>query len=70
MYTLIRSLSSRALLARQAPVLVGSLAIAEMVYKFGSFLLEAVAFLATWFVLDALVDLIAGPSRADARSDG
>jgi hypothetical protein len=58
MYAFVRSLGIRELLARQAPMLVLSLAIAEFFYKFGSFLLESVAFLATWFVLDAVIDFL------------
>lgn len=56
MFQLIRALSSQDLAARQAPVLGVSFVIASVFYKFGSFALEAVAFLATWFVLDALVE--------------
>lgn len=58
MYSLITKLSRKELLAYQAPSLVASLAIAEFFYKFGSFLLEAIAFLATWFVLDAVVTVL------------
>lgn len=54
MYTLYRLLSTRGFLLTQLPTLGGSLLIAEMFYKFGSFSLEVVAFLATWFVLDAI----------------
>ncbi|MCG8360707.1 MAG: hypothetical protein MI920_34535 [Kiloniellales bacterium] len=53
MYTLTRLLTVREFLLQQAPTLVVSLALAEVFYKFGSFLLEAVAFLVTWYVLDA-----------------
>ncbi len=63
MYAIVRSLGIRELLARQAPLLVLSLAIAEFFYKFGSFLLEAVAFLATWFLLDAATDLFLNRRR-------
>ena len=56
MYMLIRNLGIREWLVRQSPVLIGSLAIAEVFYKFGSFLLEAIAFLATWFCLDAITE--------------
>lgn len=38
----------------EAPTLVTSLVIAEIFYKFGSFTLEAVAMLATWWVLAAI----------------
>jgi hypothetical protein len=55
MYTLFRSLPLRTLLATQAPALLASFVIAELFYKFHSFTLECMAFLATWFVVDALV---------------
>lgn len=64
MFELLRSNSLRQLLSRQAPALVLSLVIAEMFYKFGSFTLECLGFLATWFVLDAMFALVA---RALAR---
>ncbi len=69
MYELVRSLSTRELFARQAPVLIGSLAIAEFFYKFGSFLLEAVAFLVTWFLLDVLTDFASRRGRFRVGSD-
>ncbi len=56
MFQLIRALSSQDLAVRQAPVLGVSFVIASLFYKFGSFALEAVAFLATWFVIDALAE--------------
>jgi len=55
MFTLLRALSVRELVLQQAPVIASSLVIAELFYKFHSFLLETAAFLATWFVLDATV---------------
>lgn len=54
MYELIRRLTVRQLTLEQLPLLVISLGIAEMFYKFHSFLLEAGAFLLTWFALGAL----------------
>jgi hypothetical protein len=56
MYTLARQLSLRSLLAIQAPALIGALVIAEMFYKFHSFTLECLAFLATWGALDWMVN--------------
>ena len=56
MYTLLRSLTGRRILIEQASVFVASLAIAEMFYKFHSFTLECVAFLATWYALDLIVN--------------
>ena len=59
MYSLISHLPARQLLARQAPTLTGALVIAEMFYKWHSFLLEAAGFLLTWFLLDAIVSYLA-----------
>ena len=64
MFELLRSSTLRQLLARQAPALVISLVVAELFYKFGSFTLECLGFLVTWFVLDATFALVA---RAFAR---
>ena len=55
MYSLISRLPARQLMLRHAPTLVGALAIAEMFYKWHSFLLETGGFLVTWYVLDAAV---------------
>ncbi len=52
MYTLLHSMPFRQLLSQQIPALGSSLLIAELFYKFHSFLLETGAFLATWFVID------------------
>jgi len=55
MYTLFRSVPLRNLLATQAPALLLSFVIAELFYKFHSFTLECLAFLVTWFVIDAVI---------------
>jgi hypothetical protein len=55
MYSLIRALPLRRLILEQGPALLLSLGIAEMFYKFHSFLLETGAFLATWFVIDLII---------------
>ena len=55
MFQLIKTLGAGELLARQLPVAGVAFLTAELFYKFGSFALECVAFLATWFVLDAVV---------------
>jgi len=71
MFALISRLPTRELLYRQAPTLFGALAIAEIFYKWHSFLLEAGGFLLTWLVLDAVAGAIAKmigmPPAADAR---
>jgi hypothetical protein len=58
MFHLIRSMTARQLLVRQAPMLAISIVIAEISYKFHSFTLECAAFLATWFVLDGITQVI------------
>lgn len=55
MYSLLKRSSSRELLLQQLPGLSGSLLVAEVFFKFGSFSLEVVAFLLTWFVLDTIL---------------
>jgi hypothetical protein len=55
MYSLIKSLTLRSFVIEQLPVLLLSFIIAEIFFKFHSFTLEALAFLATWFVLDWIV---------------
>ena len=65
MYTLIKRLTVKELLVTQAPTVALSLAIAEGFFKFGSFLLEALAFLATWFVLDAFSSLVFSRRRTN-----
>jgi hypothetical protein len=54
MYTLFRNVPLRTLLTTQAPAVILSFLIAELFYKFHSFTLECLAFLATWFVIDVL----------------
>ena len=52
------------LLGYHAPSAVIAIVIAEIFYKFHSFTLECVAFLATWYVVD---QVIAVPYRALRR---
>jgi hypothetical protein len=59
MYTLIRLVPVNRLIVEQAPALGISFAIAETFYKFHSFTLECLAFLATWCVADALIQPLA-----------
>ena len=51
MYELVRNVGFRVTLARESACLLLALLIAEFFYKFHSFTLEAVAFLATWYGL-------------------
>lgn len=58
MYSLLNRVPARQLLVRHAPTFVGALVIAEMFYKWHSFLLETGGFLVTWYLLDAGVSLV------------
>jgi hypothetical protein len=66
MYSLLTKLDRGELLKRQLPSLVSAIVIAELFYKFHSFVLECGAFLATWFVIDALIGLVM-PVRGEAE---
>jgi hypothetical protein len=55
MYSLIHALPRTAMIT-QGVALVLSLLVAELFYKFHSFTLEALAFLATWYVLGAIAE--------------
>lgn len=61
MYSLIRVLPAKQLAYEQVPALVIAWFIAELFYKFHSFTLECGAFLATWFVIDALIQVVVRP---------
>jgi hypothetical protein len=65
MYSLLTKLERTELLKRQLPGLIVALVIAELFYKFHSFVLECGAFLATWFVIDAAISLVV-PDRQSA----
>ena len=64
MYTLLRSLTLSDALSKQAPAFLVSFVIAEQFYKFHSFTLECLGFLATWFVVDFVMTTVTG-IRAD-----
>jgi hypothetical protein len=55
MYQFLHSLTTAALFGGQLPPFLAALLIAEFFYKFHSFTLECLAFLITWYVLDALL---------------
>jgi hypothetical protein len=69
MYHMIRNTSLKRLLVVEAPALSLAFLTAELFYKFGSFGLECLAFLATWFVISLVFDLIGRRSifKAEAR---
>jgi hypothetical protein len=58
MYSFIQAIPTRQLVTEQVPSFAISLVIAEIFYKFHSFTLECVAFLGTWFVIDAAMKFL------------
>jgi hypothetical protein len=58
MYQLAQKVGIRDLVRRQMPAMAASFVIAELFYKFQSFTLECGAFLATWFALDAIIQVV------------
>jgi hypothetical protein len=68
MYTLIKSVGFRTFLIHEAPYLVIAFLIASLFYKFGSFGVEALAFLATWAVLSAVGNWVMEMLRRKAGS--
>jgi hypothetical protein len=68
MFELFRRLNAKQLAFEQLPIFLMALTIAELFYKFRSFLLETAAFLVTWYVLGALyagLKALFAPSRTD-----
>jgi hypothetical protein len=66
MLELIRALRRDRDFLMRAPGLLLALAIAELFYKFHSFTLECIAFLATWALIDAVVYRVRDSLRASA----
>jgi len=69
MYTLIRSMQFRRLALQQGSTLAVSVLVAELFYKFHSFTLECVAFLATWYVADAATTFLADKRRMPSPNE-
>lgn len=67
MFTLLQAISPRDVLVRQLPAMGISLVIAELFYTFGSFTLECLAFLGTWYLVDGLRDVVGRLGRGDLR---
>jgi hypothetical protein len=63
MFTLFRTIGLPATARFELIPFVAAFGIAEIFYKFGSFALELVAFLATWVVFSFLQSLVLGRPR-------
>jgi hypothetical protein len=61
MFSLVKDLGIQVALKQEAVPFVVAFVVAEFLYKFKSFTLECLAFLATWFVLSFLQSLVLGP---------
>lgn len=59
MHRFLKSMTLRQICTEQLPALALSIVIAEFFYKFHSFTLECLAFLATWWVIDLVITAIA-----------
>jgi hypothetical protein len=58
MFSLIKDLGMRVALKQEAIPFIVAFLIAEFLFKFKSFTLECLAFLATWFVLSYVQSLV------------
>ena len=67
MYTLVRHLRSREGILAEGPAFLVSLVCAETFYKFHSFALECVCFLATWLAVSSV--LVLGIRRSSREQD-
>ena len=68
MYRLLSEMTAKPFFLTQIPAIGVSIVIAEIFYKFGSFTLECIAFLATWFVIDWIFSKL-GLSAQFTQSD-
>jgi hypothetical protein len=67
MYQLLRNRTVRAISVDTVPPLLLAFVIAELFYKWHSFTLECIGFLATWFVFDWVWSNVCS-SKASERS--
>ena len=66
MHSLLQSRDLRMLLVREGPAFCLALLVAELFFKFGSFSLECLGFLATWYALGRAGHALLGrPAQGD-----
>ena len=68
MFQLIHNLTAGELFKRQLPVFATAFVFAEFFYKFHSFTLECIAFLVTWYVLDAIAQRVFWKAEPAAKT--
>jgi hypothetical protein len=73
MIDFLRALRAQPPYGRRLLGFIPALVVTEMFYKFHSFSLECIAFLATWLLLDVLIEWVMGSVKvkdlSNARSD-
>ena len=67
MFSLVKDFGVQVALKQEALPFVIAFLIAEVLFKFKSFTLECLAFLATWFVLSFIQSLVFGRSPQQKR---
>ncbi|MFN2355643.1 MAG: hypothetical protein ABR512_14120 [Desulfopila sp.] len=67
MHKFIKSMSVREIFVEQVPAVSISMIIAELFYKFHSFTLECLAFLATWYLIDLIISLVSRLVSSDKK---
>jgi hypothetical protein len=65
MHTLVQTIGLGAAAKRELIPLGAAFLIAEFFYKFGSFALECVAFLATWYVLSVAFGFVTQQGQSE-----
>ena len=67
MHKFIKSMSIREIFVEQVPAVIISMFLAELFYKFHSFTLECLAFLATWYLIDLVISLLSKLFLSDQK---
>ncbi len=68
MHQMIKSNGIRQTVVQELPTAAIALVIAELFYKFHSFVLECLAFLATWYVLSLILNILSKAFSKAQRS--
>lgn len=69
MIDFLRALRNHAAYGRRLLGFIPALVVTEMFYKFHSFSLECMAFLATWLLFDVLTEWIMGSAKVKGLSN-
>jgi hypothetical protein len=69
MIDLLRALRTHVTYRRRLLGFIPALVVTEMFYKFHSFSLECIAFLATWLLFDVLIEWTMGVAKVENSSN-